>query len=81
MTSRINAEKCVCLHHREAAENQRNPETTYMGIKRLSADILRTTEAQEQGNKMFTELREKSLNIELITQHELFFKMRIPWVF
>lgn len=47
MTSRINAEKCVCLHRREAAENQRNPETTYMGIKRLSADISRTTEAQE----------------------------------
>lgn len=40
---------------------QKNEEilNTYMGIKRLSADILRIVEAQEQGNKMFIELRRK----------------------
>lgn len=39
---------CTLTSQRSCRE-PKNPKITYMGIKRLSADISRTTEAQKQG--------------------------------
>lgn len=44
-------------------------EITYQ-VKRMSPDISTTMEAQEQGSKMFIELRGRSLNTEVIPQHK-----------
>lgn len=71
ITGRINSEKRAYLHHREATGNQRDPKIAYTRLKTLSADILTIEEAQEQRKKMWlNQGGRKSVNIELITQHE-----------